>query len=140
MRKAKHTLTYMASYTPHLRGIRNRSRGIDKPFHPRFRNLHPLRYVASRLLPKRPSNPTDAPLPLLVISVCKSTTYLRGSISSASTHCLTLSLPPSASLWLSFTSFAVVRRRLPPLLSVYYSYIFPTLAYPSKLISYTILT
>lgn len=69
----------------------------------------PLRYVALRLLPKRPTDTTDAsPSSFgLFVSVYESTTYLRGRISFASPPVRASLTPssPSASLWQSFTTF-----------------------------------
>ena len=57
---------------------------------------------------------------------------LRGSIFPFSTQ-VRASLPPVANMD-ELTAFAMVSRLLTPLLSVFDSYIFLTLAYPSKLI------
>src|SRR6266571_3103509 len=53
-----------AQFQPNQRvlSIRN-ANAILIPHHPRFRNLHSLRYVASRLLPKRTTDTSDASPP-----------------------------------------------------------------------------
>src|SRR6266571_6668831 len=56
------------SFTLTSRFSRRNAAAIDRPHHPRFRNLHPLRYVASRLLPKRTTDTSDASPPPSVFS------------------------------------------------------------------------
>ena len=95
-----------------LRGIRNRSRGMDKPHHPRSRNLH-LDFAwcsASTETTDRPDRRKPRHL-RFVVSLSECTTRSRSYFFRFPLMSSLSPSFPSASPWLSFTSFAVVRRR-----------------------------